>query len=95
MARMEARHAGFLNKSMVIGPAARPGLLTANKAYTLLPPKFIFYPLLSENDRYWRYIAIYRHLQQHPESKIFTLDLQLLRELVAGTENRHGDFLVP
>ena len=44
MARDEARHAGFLNKSMSdFGLQLDLGFLTANKDYTYFPPRSIFY----------------------------------------------------
>jgi magnesium-protoporphyrin IX monomethyl ester (oxidative) cyclase len=91
MARDEARHAGFLNKAM--GDFHRSldlGYLTKARTYTFFPIKWIIYTVyLSEKIGYWRYIIIYRHLQQHPENQFYPLFRYF--ESWCQDENRHGD----
>lgn len=91
MARDEARHAGFLNKAM--GDFNRSmdlAVLTKTRTYTFFPVEWVIYTVyLSEKISYWRYILIYRHLQQHPEHQFYPLFRYF--ESWCQDENRHGD----
>lgn len=91
MARDEARHAGFLNKAMSdFNITLDLAKLTKQRTYTFFPVEWIIYAVyLSEKIGYWRYILIYRHLEQHPDQRFYPLFNYF--ESWCQDENRHGD----
>ncbi|HIK05237.1 MAG TPA: magnesium-protoporphyrin IX monomethyl ester (oxidative) cyclase [Trichormus sp. M33_DOE_039] len=92
MARDEARHAGFLNKSMAdLNLSLDLNYLTKNRTYTFFPPEWVIYTVyLSEKIGYWRYILVHKHMQEHPEYQFYPLFRKF--ESWCQDENRHGDF---
>jgi len=91
LARDEARHAGFLNRALVLeGIEIDLPTLSGKRPATWFPLSWVLYSVyLSEKIGYWRYILIHRHLKANP-SNSFTPLFDFF-EPWCQDENRHGD----